>query len=1535
MAAHLQTQFAKHYLYLRRRNAESFELSQAIRLHFIIKLRSMEYIDLNRHFFRFHSTNEWEASRFTFGSDDPFGSLNWETLLKEWRVVVLAEAGAGKTEEFRNKPRQLCDNGIPAFYVTVNALADKPLERALSGAATRQRLKDWKDDDGIAHFFVDSVDEARLNGKNIEDGLDALAEGLDGALHRAKIILSCRVLDWRRVEDMDAFQSILRAPQPGKTPGDQDIPDNPDDAWLRPIFRDNNDKDDANSVDTPSDAPPLVVSLGPLSRRQASSLARAAGVTDEADFLNAVSRADAEDLANRPLDLIDLARLWKAKKRIGTRAEILDWSIQLRLQETNRDRRRGDRLSLEDALSATHDLAAALTISRKRLIIWSDAEADPNDGEAAIDPGGVLKSFDASLQDTLFARPIFEAAAFGRIKFQHRSVQEYMTARWLRKLSNMGLSESRLWNFLTAETYGIRQLRPALRPVAAWLGQLHAPVRRRLMTLAPEVLIEDGDPSLLPVEIRAQLLRSFAKVHAGRDESDVSISIDQLVRLADPKLAPCVRELWAGAKHSGELRGLLLRLMWAGGIADCTDLAMEAALNTRISDYHRITAIRAIEEAGTLAQKKTLVAELTTKRRAVDERILAAVAGAAFPEAMSPTVLAAAIGKVSGPRKKTEPENLLYSLERKLAELDVASLINLNKKLLALVQTQPFIDRRSIEISSTYSWVTPLLAAVCAETLPLIDGENAPPSVIEAARICFAADRYQLHYRLGDYAKRIRKAIAENRELNRTFFWADVKVARKKHGNLDGHWRAYHFGGAWRLDRDDFDWLAADVTDRSVANERLVALTAAYSALGEDAKSVPELAQLKKATEGDKKLKATLNRLINPPPIKESEEERRFRREDAIYKAQREQRRKKNAASWIALRERITALGGDIPTKISFGDLYDLARWLQWASGDRSRYGDVDTSKLDIVFGSDVANQIRNAFKRQWRKFEAPLRSEKTSGGTPYGTIVGLIGLRIESDEDPGATQSWTPREAKRATRYALDEMNGFPDWATELCRTRKRIVSPIFGQEIDWHIARKSKSGEAPHYIIDMLAYADQAIISAVSDQLLASLEAASPHYTRTLNSALRALLRDSNLDCRRLSALALKRIRTGRAQEEKRLLWLAALMHVDARPAMATLQKWLGRLKSSARSEFFTRFLSAMFDSHEPGFGGVHRDFEQVDILETFVRLTYAHIRPEDDIEHDGAYSPGARDHAEDARNYLLGRLLDTPGRQTYKALTAMADDPGFVVRRERFLILARRRAASDGDLASHEPEDVHEIAERHAAPPRNARSLFERVGDAIDDVADDIMHDDYSLKEEIRQDATNRVDEKKVQNWFTGALNNKSNDAFNATREEEISDKNEPDVMVRRTDVKTRIPIEVKVADSWSVAKLEDAVINQLLEKYMRPQNVNHGVLFLTWHGKQQRWRNPLNGQMMNFDRLCAYLQSYADRRIDADFPSKTILVKAADLTAKNLSRTPVKNNAKKSTKRSSKMRKRKKSAKTVKRKQATKQKQMKKRVPKKKP
>ena len=88
--------------------------------------------------------------------------LGWEELLSKRRVVILAEAGSGKSTEMKERGR-LLEAGGRAFHASLEDVGTDGLEGGLS-ATDRKRLAEWRESPDEAWLFFDSVDEAKAAG---------------------------------------------------------------------------------------------------------------------------------------------------------------------------------------------------------------------------------------------------------------------------------------------------------------------------------------------------------------------------------------------------------------------------------------------------------------------------------------------------------------------------------------------------------------------------------------------------------------------------------------------------------------------------------------------------------------------------------------------------------------------------------------------------------------------------------------------------------------------------------------------------------------------------------------------------------------------------------------------------------------------------------------------------------------------------------------------------------------------------------------------------------------------------------------------------------------------------------------------------------------------------------------------------------------------------------------------------------------------------------------------------------------------------
>jgi hypothetical protein len=119
----------------------------------------------------------------------------------------------------------------------------------------------------------------------------------------------------------------------------------------------------------------------------------------------------------------------------------------------------------------------------------------------------------------------------------------------------------------------------------------------------------------------------------------------------------------------------------------------------------------------------------------------------------------------------------------------------------------------------------------------------------------------------------------------------------------------------------------------------------------------------------------------------------------------------------------------------------------------------------------------------------------------------------------------------------------------------------------------------------------------------------------------------------------------------------------------------------------------------------------------------------------------------------------------------------------------------------------------------------------------------------------------DERAVQNWVGTEMRSRKKRAYSLEREPHVVNENEPDIRLLSTESDARLPIEIKVAESWSRRQLEEALSDQLCGKYMRERGDTHGILLIVHQEARPKGWEDDAGNFLNFAELVAHLRNMA--------------------------------------------------------------------------
>lgn len=244
--------------------------------------------------------------------------MTWEDLLRSQRILLISEAGSGKTYECEEQAKRLWNEGKPAFFIELTELENNDPPDLLA-IEERARFDSWLSSQSeTATFFLDSIDELKLSLRSFERALKRLKKGIHNQLDRARIIITTRPikLDEKLIRDL--------LPIPPKHP----LKLNNEDDFARVAMRDHQDQSDNKENVTPEWQ---IVNLMPLSNEQIVEFSKCQGVQEPKALLDDLEKRHAQEFAQRPQELIALCADWQVNKRIRNHYDQVNTSTRVKL----------------------------------------------------------------------------------------------------------------------------------------------------------------------------------------------------------------------------------------------------------------------------------------------------------------------------------------------------------------------------------------------------------------------------------------------------------------------------------------------------------------------------------------------------------------------------------------------------------------------------------------------------------------------------------------------------------------------------------------------------------------------------------------------------------------------------------------------------------------------------------------------------------------------------------------------------------------------------------------------------------------------------------------------------------------------------------------------------------------------------------------------------------------------------------------------------------------------------------------------------
>ncbi|MFH0341422.1 MAG: hypothetical protein ACHBNF_04680 [Chromatiales bacterium] len=910
------------------------------------------------------------------------------------------------------------------------------------------------------------------------------------------------------------------------------------------------------------------------------------------------------------------------------------------------------------------------------------------------------------------------------------------------------------------------------------------------------------------------------------------------------------------------------------------EAAIEIVTSQDESEHLKSSAIAAIRDVGTIEQRARLKG-IALRSERISSNLCGLLCQALYPKVLGPQELVALLDKICDAPKRYAV-SLDYLLEKHLAaNLAPEHLTPLLRGFLDLVSQSPriVINNEESLASQRFAWIEGVLLLITTRLLeqPRLEEKNIE-AVLRALVVLPDLKRVWTHHDFDTAA--LNEALTVHTEIRRRYVWNGVNAVRSRNpAEAIGYFQAFDYRDVVNKDARDIDWLLDDVSHATKNEDRKAALVMAIDCWYSLGRPRKHLIALKKAAKKDPQLRDVLQERIDHPLMFHLRRlGHRFELHDFKWKLERFSRKCKEA--YWRLRDQMW-LRSHVGMLRS-GEAGNTLSWLaQESNQDRHTWGGGDWRNLIPHFGQRVAEAARDGWIASWKNFCPFLPHEKpVAHETDTRVALGLTGIHVAIDEGRLAISKLSPAEATRATRYAVNELNGFPEWLTPLAATHAQPVRDVLSACVlsEWETPANQ---EHFHGVLSTLVYGPPALRQLICGAVLSKLKQNEPLNFQVLRMALILLVRDGLPDVNTLTALASER--TGTAQDiKRRILWLSLWLQLEWQGALQYLKHYLCNNLDDAE-DLMVNLCAGLGGRH-------HRSSELLvekpaylapECLREFIPLVFTGIRLEDDIDRTGgaAYSPTTRDDAQSFRSGLLQRLAQTEETSSYETLMSLLNDPSMAGVREYLLHLIEQRAALDAEGPPWAPADVVEFAREYETDPRSVHDLFKIALRRFDDIKALIEYHDFSARDELNASS----DEAALQRWLCRKLEERSRNRYKVVWSPKVDMKKEPDIRLDRAGMGS-VAIEVKWADSWSLTDLEKAIRQQLVGLYLRSPNSRHGILVLGYMGRKQHWRSDTTN--LDFNELVQYLETIADHICQNDSNIGGLRVIGIDFVPPNL-------------------------------------------------
>lgn len=1300
----------------------------------------------------------------------------WEKWQDADCLVLLGEPGCGKSTEFDHQHQALVHSGQYSFLIS---LGDYFSGCTLSDLVDdKARWNIWETDhQAAAYLFLDSLDEGRLDFLQVLNAVAAQIRSLPYA--RLKLRLSCRVRDWRSTDT----SSLAR------------------------LF--------PKKENSPDERATGVTELEVLGLHWSAIREKAERDSKNAEaFLSRARELKILSLCAHPLLLKFLLEQFTETDQIGrTKAEIYSSAIDRMLGEDSPRHGRAKTFTTPVARRKTAAKIAALAIlSGRENLYVPDVDQPADDKSLDVTLSGETKD---ALLETLDTK-LFVGGRRGEFRFYHRSMAEFIAAEFVGGRLREGLSFLQIKPLL----FGENGIPTPLRGVMGWLATIDVRARSECIHVDP-LFIFEGDFASFDIDFKETAIQLLKQRFQSMD-------FQREVRNYGELASGCNQDLLAGLfakNNSGAVRMMALDLIGDGRIGDLFGLVLKVALDTEGNQWLRAHAAMIVAKGGSAVQKTALkqLLHLPPGEDPNDE-VAGIILDGLFPACLTVVEVLDVLHVARNPNMTGMYRLFWHSrFDKQLQDEDLATVLPRIYSLIVQADESHWAHYAN-------SYIPELFGKFLVRYLASMP---QPDVLVIAPWLDLFKEHRSMEYSHhgNDTKQQIVAWLQPRPEMKRALLQWAMERSPPSEKTRFSIWDAPFPEDAWKI--DDFEWLCDEAKAGLPAYQHGL-FDVAWRLWGRNGylpvsyfERMEELAGLNPQSS-----EMWRNGLVDDI---NSSSGGHWRRKNRERRKAEERQREENCRHVQGACEAIADAKAEY--------LEFLSSFMHEKGAEL--FGLPNFMVLEEEFGGEVRKAAEIGFAKAWDEAAiSDLEALWRDNAIPWERIA--IGYAIEAAWHAQRID-WvkvTSDQVEAAVLIAAKHHNDFPEWFEPLYRGRKDVVERL----LDRILVAETKDAESHAWLCGRIEYSKtlQPELCDYAQRYLFSHD--SPENKRALSALLTIAIRLPSEELARYIEEQTRRNFDRRRKLSERqtslaMLFMAAWWLLDWQPAWHFFVKKV--LAGKDMDEPLLTFVGVVRDmAHTVSFSDAWPENIPIEANIELVPYLYAVLPPEQDPKIAGTHRVEMRESLGKFRDSIIS-LVSTGNPQIAKqAFMAWMGAPEFAQHNTWFQQIVRdldRRMVDDAwNVPS--PHQAARVIFKDGRLIRNGADLFAMLGDVLDSWMRDKLVDDASLAPQLLWQGSKRsgrkpTDEKPLQQLLANQLKLllKGKPVICA-REPEVFDAKKPDFRVSAVldnGATVEIPIEVKQAhagDVWS------APISQLLAKYMKPSNANHGIYLVGWYGEE---------------------------------------------------------------------------------------------------